>query len=152
MLVRNLTRKRAEMAMRRARGDRGAAAVEFAIVASLLILLLFGIFDTGMFINANAVVANAVRDGARAAGLGASETSVRAKVTSGVQGVPGYRAAFLQSITMTCTNPTGGATLCTAPNIRGGSVVVTATYTYDWLTPFGLGTTNIVKRSEMIIE
>ena len=152
MLVRDLARKRAELRVRRAHGERGAAAVEFAIVASLLILLLFGIFDTGMFINANAVVANAARDGARSAGLGASEAIVRAKVTSGVQGVPGYDATALRSITIACTDPSGATASCTAPGIRGGSVVVTATYAYDWLTPFGLGTTNIVKRSEMILE
>lgn len=137
---------------RHARSERGAAAVEFAIVGSVMMLLLFGILDTGMFINANSVVANAVRDGARSASLGATDATARSKVTSGVKGVPGYAAANLTAISIVCTNPAGGTASCTDSGLHGGSVVVTATYQYHWLTPFGLGTSNIVKRSEMIIE
>ena len=151
MLVQNLARKRAEMSMRRARGDRGAAAVEFAIVASLLILLLFGIFDTGMFINANAVVANAVRDGARSYGLDLNSTSATTKVKSGLSRLPRYREADVLSITFACRDKAVLPATCST-SLRGGSVVVSVTYRYKWLTPFGLGTTDIVKRSEMIIE
>jgi hypothetical protein len=47
------------------RGERAAALVEFAIVAPLLFLLLFGIIDAGRFLFEYNQVASAARAGAR---------------------------------------------------------------------------------------
>ena len=55
----------------RGQRERGAAAVEFALVVPLLLLLLFGIVDFGFLLNRNTVLANAAREGVRAASLGA---------------------------------------------------------------------------------
>jgi len=46
-------------------GQRGQAAVEFALVIALLIFLLMGMFDLGRGIYAYNVVAGAAREGAR---------------------------------------------------------------------------------------
>ncbi|MGZ5213931.1 MAG: TadE family protein, partial [Actinomycetota bacterium] len=49
----------------RARDEDGAAAVEFAIVASLFFMLVFGIIDFGFAFHSWNNAANAAREGAR---------------------------------------------------------------------------------------
>jgi len=46
--------------------QQGATAVEFAIVLSLLIVLIFGIIEFGLFIFNRQIITNAAREGARA--------------------------------------------------------------------------------------
>lgn len=45
--------------------DRGAAAVEFALVMPLLMMILFGMITTGMTYSDHLAATNAVREGAR---------------------------------------------------------------------------------------
>jgi Flp pilus assembly protein TadG len=47
------------------RGSRGQALAEFALVAPLFFLLLFGIIEAGRFVFYTEVLANATREGAR---------------------------------------------------------------------------------------
>ena len=48
------------------RAQRGAAAVEFALVLPMLLVLLFGIVEVGAFFYDKAIITNASREGARA--------------------------------------------------------------------------------------
>jgi Flp pilus assembly protein TadG len=48
-----------------ARGERGAAAVEFALVVPFLLILVFGLITTGMTYSDHLAATNAVREGAR---------------------------------------------------------------------------------------
>jgi Flp pilus assembly protein TadG len=50
---------------RRRGADRGAAAVEFALVTPLLLVMLFGIIDYGIWFTDSIALRQAVRDGAR---------------------------------------------------------------------------------------
>lgn len=52
-------------AARRARGDRGVALVEFAILAPLLFALIVGIFSGGLAMSRKNSMTSAVREGAR---------------------------------------------------------------------------------------
>ena len=52
---------------RRGDADRGAAAVEFALVMPLLFLLLFGIIDYGLWFNDSLSLRQGVRESARQA-------------------------------------------------------------------------------------
>jgi len=65
------------------RKRRGAAAVEFAIVAPLFFLLVFGMIEYGRMVMVQQVITNASREGARRAVLdGATTTEVRTKVNN----------------------------------------------------------------------
>jgi Flp pilus assembly protein TadG len=54
----------------RRRRDRGAAAVEAALVLPLLLMLVFGMIDFGRMLNAQLRVTEGAREAARAASLG----------------------------------------------------------------------------------
>ncbi|ACL66340.1 TadE family protein [Anaeromyxobacter dehalogenans 2CP-1] len=65
--------------MRRARSERGAAAVEFALVLPLLLTIVFGTIEWGYYFFNRQVVINSAREGARAGTLQyASGTSASA--------------------------------------------------------------------------
>ncbi|MCL4368042.1 MAG: pilus assembly protein [Actinobacteria bacterium] len=57
------------------RDERGTAALEFSLVSLLVFLLLFGIIDFGLAMNAQLVLVSAAREGARRAAVdgGASQ-------------------------------------------------------------------------------
>jgi Flp pilus assembly protein TadG len=69
------------------RSDLGAEAVEFALVVTLLCLLLFGIMQFGFtFFEYNEVVA-AARDGARSASIGKTDAEVRQRTIAASPGL-----------------------------------------------------------------
>src|SRR5438132_12269139 len=65
------------------KGRRGAAAVEFAIVLPVFVILVFGMIEYGRMVMVQQVITNASREGARRAVLdGATTSSVQTAVTS----------------------------------------------------------------------
>ena len=70
--------------VRRRRADRrGAAAVEFAIVATVFFMFVFAIFEIGRLVMLQQIMGEACRQGARRAVLeNANETAVETLVTS----------------------------------------------------------------------
>ena len=136
---------------RRRLAQRGATAVEFALVAPIMILLALGIIDFGLYINAGSVVGNAAREGARAASLGASSATVNSVVTAAISALP---AGGTTTISVTCRKPAGGnCSGYAADAISGGTAIVGITRVHHWLTPMGFGTTvDIIGKSEMRIE
>jgi Flp pilus assembly protein TadG len=129
--------------------------VEFALVAPLLILLVFGIIDFGLMINEKTVLANAAREGARNGSISHSESVVR----STVNGALGSINPSEVTTTVTCKTPSGatcGGSFDSAV-AAGGTVVVTVKHTYSWITPvsglLGLGSgTTLSKTVEMRVE
>jgi len=62
---------------------RGAAAVEFAVVAPIFVLLVFGMIEYGRMVMVQQLLTNASREGARQAVLdGATTAAVQATVTT----------------------------------------------------------------------
>ena len=111
--------------LRRARDERGAAAVEFALVLPLLILLVFGIAYFSIGYNRKQGLQAAAREGARLGALPQStSTDIRNKVQSALAGsVPG---------TPTVTITPGGTRPCDlAPVGSTVKVKVTAPYSFD---------------------
>ena len=83
----------------------GAAAVEFAIVAPIFFLFVFGIIEYGRMVMVQQVLTNASREGARQAVLDGSSTS---EVESIVQNY--LTNSSIQGATVTVTpNPPGSA-------------------------------------------
>ncbi len=130
------------MGLRRGRrGDeRGAAAVEFALVAPLLLLLLFGIIDFGWMLMKASLVNNAARDAARVASLNGTYDQIDDAVTAELDSA-GIDDADVD-IDITCTNNPG--TSCdgteasyTTNAVSGSTVTVTVSYTHEWITPMG---------------
>ena len=75
-----------------ARDERGAAAVEFALVLPILVVLAFGIIDFGRLLYTYNNLTSAVREGARFAAVQTKEDVVK---TAAIQGrVSDYIAAF----------------------------------------------------------
>lgn len=134
--------------------QRGAAALEFALVAPILILLVFGVVDFGLMFNSQSVFANATRDAARAGSFLATKSEIQAVVTSQTSYLPNVDNV---ATAVTCRKPAG--TNCTSDyngqRESGGVVIVSVTYDHHWLTPGLLGlpdVSTITKRSEMRIE
>jgi len=72
---------------------RGAAAVEFAIIAPVFFLLVFGMIEFGRMIMVQQIITNASREGARIAVLdGATTSGVTTQVTNYLDGA-GVRGA-----------------------------------------------------------
>jgi Flp pilus assembly protein TadG len=68
---------------RRSRPRRGIAAVELAVVAPLVLVLLVGLLEVGRLVQVNAIVCNAAREGARKASTGANTfTDVQTTVSN----------------------------------------------------------------------
>lgn len=62
------------------RGERGASAVEFAIVMTVLFMVLFGIVQFGVAYNRAQGLEAASREGARAASIGSTNDQILARV------------------------------------------------------------------------
>lgn len=108
--------------MPRKQRDRGAAAVEFALILPILLLLIGGIIDFGNLYYNQIIVSNAARDGARlvaanpVASPGWTSTTIQARITAAASPLP---------VSSSSTSWTCGAT--------GTSATVTVTRTgFQW--------------------
>jgi Flp pilus assembly protein TadG len=126
--------------------ERGASAVEFAILLPVLMLVLFGTIDFGMVMYSREVLTNASREGARA-GI--------------VQQTPKPTVGQIQSVVTTYLSSTGinpsnvTVTVTGAGGVFPNNLTVTTSYPYQFFTPgiLGLGnsitlTTQTVMRHE----
>lgn len=96
--------------MRRRDNERGAAAVEFALVLPVLILLLFGIIEFGAAYNAQILVTNAAREAARTMAVTGVESDAIAAADAALE--PIGLDVTADDIEFTVT-PTGA---CTSPS------------------------------------
>ena len=141
-------------------GDqRGVAAVEFAIIAPVLMMLLGGVTDFGLVKFGKSQLANGVAQAVQYAllqGAGVSAANIRAMVQAGA-----IRAGLAPVVTVTVTGPKcycvsgtpatlaavppptalSGSNTCTGtcplPEVAPGAfVVITASFVYVPLMPF----------------
>jgi Flp pilus assembly protein TadG len=102
--------------------DRGTAAVEFALLLPVLLLIVFGIIDFGRALNAQITLTQAAREGARLAAEGQPWTTV----------VPRTQAA---ATTLSGVAVTGNT--CPVGAGPGTDAVVHASYQFTFVTPIG---------------
>jgi Flp pilus assembly protein TadG len=106
------------------RGEGGASAVEFALVAPLLFMLVFAIIGFGVAFMQMQTIRGALREGGRAAATGSSANEVRNHVLASSTGsisCPGGGSACIDIDPDTGNNP-----VCTPQNIG-----TDATVSYD---------------------
>jgi Flp pilus assembly protein TadG len=155
----------------RARGrrdERGAVAVEFALVTPLLLLLVFGIIDFGWMMNRDMLVGNASRDGARVASLGGTFaqtcTAVKTELSQAGVSVPSScnTSNATTTIYITGADASGAVIASTEADYgtkvgSGSTAIVTVTYKYPWVTPMpslisGSSTKTITEVTQMVVE
>lgn len=116
------------------RSQRGQSLVEFALVLPILLILLLGIVDFGMGLRAYVTLTNATREGARFAAVGNPAGSYPADCTGSFGGsavgrvcttLSGLDLDGVQSVSV--EYPDG--------QLPGNSVVVSADYQYEFITP-----------------
>jgi len=99
--------------------DRGATAVEFALLLPVLLFLVCGLIDFGRALNAQITLTQAAREGARLAALGQSNVTSRTQAA----------ATGLSGVTVTVTACPGGGTAADAS--------VQVSYRFSFVTPVG---------------
>jgi len=99
--------------------ERGAAAVEFALVFPLLIVLLFGIIEFGAMYNAQLMVTGAAREGARSMAVTGDAATAKLATIDAATGVA-----------LTASDIVVSAATCAA----GTNVTVTITHDQHFLT------------------
>jgi Flp pilus assembly protein TadG len=101
--------------------ERGAAAVEFALLAPVLIMILLGIMEFGRAYNVQVSLTNAAREGVRNMAINDSQATARAAAKS---------AAFQLTPALADSNIAFSAANCTV----GAQMTVTITYSLSTMT------------------
>ena len=136
--------------------QKGAAAVEFAIVASLFFMLVFGIIDFGFAFHSWNNAVNAAREGARTGAVDSNPGDVAARVRAASSTLDQSKL----TVSVVCSH-SGGAfasSSCGSSLVEGDIVRVIVNYDYDLITPLGsfvpgLGQTlNLHSQSESRFE
>ncbi len=109
------------------REDRGAAAVEFALIMPILFLLVFGIFEFGRAYNAQVSLTGAAREGARVMAIRNDSTCNTSP--AGAKYVVTQAASL--SPALTCGEVAVTPTSC----VPGANVTVTATRVLNYSIP-----------------
>ena len=153
--------------LRRARGERGSALVEFALSATILLTLVFGVMIMSLALYSFHFIAEAAREGTRYAIVRGSSCSSYGKFTSTcpvttsaqVQtyvrslGLPGINP---NNMTVTTTWPTTGSTCSPSLlpcNNPGNLVHVTVSYQLPLSIPFlSARTLTMTSSSQMVIS
>ena len=121
------------MKSRREQSSRGAAAVEFAIVVPLLLLIMLGLIDFGRMFYVQVSLNAASREGARASSLGRTTTQVNQVVQASSP-----NTAKLSSLGAASTLAVPAATVCPASPTATTTTAVTVTVPFTWILPVGL--------------
>jgi len=127
------------------RSIKGQTLVEFALIAPIVFILLFGIIDFGMALDHRIVLQHAVREGARYAAVhdGCTDIQDRTKERAGSL-IPDPHNTVVVAYDHN-------------PASAGNTVKVTAPFSYDFplMSRFGVGTINVdvsaSARLEMVV-
>jgi Flp pilus assembly protein TadG len=114
--------------------EKGASAVEFALVLPVLMLVLFGIIEFGFILYDKAVITNASREAARkgiAFNVDSNGATVAVPTADIVSTVAGYTGAYL--VSLGSTPPAPATTLSGDCSVQGSALTVTVTYPYTFL-------------------
>lgn len=124
--------------------EKGAVAVEFAVILPLLGMLLLGIMEGGSIVRDYQVLKNAAREGARFSANPANQISLSQNSGATLQTIQDRVVAYLQSESITVSD--GNVTVDQAYPIQIGDLTVmgshvTVTYTRSLIFP---GVTSLI--------
>jgi Flp pilus assembly protein TadG len=102
--------------MRRREADRGAAAVEFALIVPLLLLLVFGIMEFSRLYNEQISLSNAARSAARVMAIGNDQGDA---VTAAIDAAPALNPSI------------AGGNISFSPGACATGEMMTVTINYD---------------------
>jgi Flp pilus assembly protein TadG len=125
-------------------GQKGAAAVEFAIILPLLVILVFGTIDFGVMFYNKQVLTNASREGARAGITGITNAEVQ-------QIVWDYCNEKLINLNGSNELPIGNIVV-TADGANDLSVVVNFDYNFLFAQIVGFNQTTVSTQTIMRME
>ena len=128
------TDRRVPAGERAGRRERGAVAVELALLLPVLVLLIFGIVQFGQAYNAKVSLTGAVREGARALALGSGDPTEVTKAA----------APSLDPTAITVTTSDD-------PCLPDTQATVTATYPFTYDIPF-LGSATLTITAEGVMR
>jgi Flp pilus assembly protein TadG len=135
--------------------QRGAALVEFALISSLLFLLLFGIIEVGLILGDQSEVGQAAREAARSAAVSSTvETAETSAVTAGAGLHLTAANVYLE------TSADGGTTwaalgdTATGTNnaVTGNLVRATVTYNHPLVTTLIFSGSTKLLTSKMVMQ
>jgi len=117
------------------RGSKGANAVEFALIAPVFLLLLFGMIEFGLIFSDWLILTNGVREGARAGVVVNGILDEKRPIVE--DAVNNYTGALggPDTITLSCLDADGNPD-DTCPS-GDSSLMVGATHTRSLITPIG---------------
>lgn len=104
--------------MMKYRSQRGQALVETALVLPVILAMLLGIFGFGRIFNAQLVITNASREGARLGALGRSDLKIKESVVKYLAGA-------------SLTDPSTQVLVERAQNLDGTDVTVSLSYPFE---------------------
>ena len=139
------------------KSQRGAAAVEFAIVLPVLMLMLVGIVDFGLVMGAQSQLSNAAREGGRAGALTGLKSDAETAARTAISDMPGFTNPGAV-VEVNCAPPPPSVASCPMDGTTsdtGNMVTVKITYVHTWLSPVMLGflpTITLQGQSMMRIE
>jgi Flp pilus assembly protein TadG len=127
--------------IRRTKRRRGATLVEFAFVLPILLGVLIGVVEFGWLVKTHLTLANATREGARAAAVGKTTAEIRTRIMNAA--APISLAAPSGNITLQVSTD-NGTTFVAWPGdfngrngvLAGNLIKVSVTYKHRSLTGF----------------
>jgi Flp pilus assembly protein TadG len=133
---------------RNGRLDRGAAAVEMALVLPILLFVLMGMIDFGRAYNAQIQLSAAAREGVRLASLNTTgvetgtvtgnpygNAAIADRVQSAAGGLGSFSATKVTTVPTSCPSPNSVCVMyCPVPPAAGDQATVVLTANFTWIT------------------
>lgn len=137
-------------------GERGSNLVEYGIVLTLLLMMLFGLIDFGRALYAYHFVSDAAREGTRYAMVRGSTCTSPGCPASGsdIQNYLKNVPAGIDPAQLTVTptwNPNGNLNCTGAQNAPGCVVEVQVSYNFNFMLPFLPRSTVVMQSSSQMV-
>ena len=135
-------------------GERGAAAVEMAIVLPLLLLVMGGMVDFGRALFTQNVATNAAREGARMRALGYTTAQADVRISQSMVGSPTSSPTPHSVVYTLVQGGSPGTTLtngnCPAtPAITDRQRVVVTITNFNWIFPLPVTAPTLTAQAEI---